>query len=58
MAKDHNWQQGTVFDNVAAVVSVIGVESPGVVWGLANVGWESVEERDRFLSLLRKKGNT
>lgn len=56
MAEQHTWQKGTVFDHVAAVVSVIGVENPGVVWGLANVKWESPEHRDQFLAMLRKKG--
>jgi hypothetical protein len=56
LAKDHDWQPGTVYDNVAAAVSVLGVRAPGVIWGIANMNWETLEDRDRFLSALRAKG--
>lgn len=57
MAKDHSWEPGTLYDNIDAAVKAIGSRSPGIVWGLANVEWPTVADRDAFLSLLRKKGN-
>lgn len=48
----------TVWDNVDAAVQHIGLTQPGVVWGLANVRWNSVEERDQFLRAISKKGTS
>lgn len=56
MAKDHEWQPGTLFDNVDAAVRALGVTAPGVVWGIANVDWPTVEDRDRFLYALSQRG--
>lgn len=56
MAKNHEWQEGTVFDNVAAAVKAIGVTEPGIVWGIANVEWQSTKERDQFLAALSYRG--
>ena len=39
-------------DNLDAVVNSIGVDSVGLVWGLANVPWESESDRDQFLNAI------
>lgn len=39
-------------DNVDAVVRSIGATDVGLVWGLANVRWESDDDRDAFLAEL------
>lgn len=52
------WEPLTVWDNINAAVMHIGVTEPGVVWGLANVRWQTVEERDQFLRAISKKGLT
>lgn len=39
-------------DNVDAVVSKIGTQNVGLVWGLANINWENDAERDNFLDIL------
>ena len=43
--------------NLAAVVDAIGVSNVGLVWGLANVNWQSEIERDNFLRALVNEGN-
>jgi hypothetical protein len=43
------WQPGTIWDNVAAVVSAIGMGTPAVVLSLARLPWASTDERDAFL---------
>lgn len=49
------WEPGTVWDNVDAFAGAIGVVDVGVVWGLANVKWRSVEERDGFIQVVLRK---
>jgi hypothetical protein len=39
-------------DNIDAVVAKIGTENVGLVWGLANVNWDSDVERDDFLNTI------
>lgn len=39
-------------DNVDAVVSTIGTQDVGLVWGLATVPWESDVDRDIFLNAI------
>jgi len=39
-------------DNISAVTEAIGTKSMGLVWGLANVKWDTQEDRDQFLSEL------
>lgn len=36
-------------DNLDAVVQSIGASNVGLVWGLANIHWQSEEDRDAFL---------
>lgn len=36
-------------NNIAAFVNVLGVESPGLVFELANMPWESNADRDKFI---------
>lgn len=37
-------------DNLDAVVNTIGTSNVGLVWGLANMRWQSEEDRDSFLA--------
>lgn len=37
-------------NNIAAAVDAIGVRNAPIVFGLAKVDWESVEDRDAFFS--------
>lgn len=39
-------------DNLDAVVNFIGVDNVGVVWGLANIPWQSADDRDQFLNAI------
>jgi hypothetical protein len=43
-------------ENVDAVVSKIGTSNVGLVWGLANLGWENDFERDSFLDEITQPG--
>ena len=52
------WEPLTIWDNVDAAVKHIGLTKPGVVWGLAQVDWESVDERDAFLRYISRSGVT
>jgi 2C-methyl-D-erythritol 2,4-cyclodiphosphate synthase len=42
-------------DNVDAIVSAIGIEDVGLVWGLANTPWQSADDRDKFLDAITKQ---
>lgn len=39
-------------ENLDAVVSAIGIEDVGLVWGLAMSPWQSETERDQFLNAI------
>ena len=36
-------------NNIAAFVNVLGLDYPGTVFELANMPWESEQERDKFI---------
>lgn len=40
-------------EDVAAAVDALGVEAAGVVYGIGMTKWESAEQRDAFLKLVR-----
>lgn len=42
-------------DNIDAVVSAIGVQDVGIVWGLATVNWDDEVDRDTFLKFITRK---
>jgi hypothetical protein len=46
------WRAGTVWDNFAAAADAIGFDQADIAWGLAQVPWESLIERDQFLDAL------
>jgi hypothetical protein len=46
---------GSIYDNIDAVVRAIGFTQPGVVWSLAQVSWDSLEDRNNFLDQLIKR---
>lgn len=50
-----NFFPGSFYDNIDAVVRAIGLRQPGVVWGLASVSWDSLEERNTFLNQLAQR---
>lgn len=39
-------------DDLEAVVNAIGVDKPGIAFDLAEIPWDSVEQRDGFLQQL------
>lgn len=39
-------------DDLEAVVNAIGVDKPGIAFDLAEIPWESAEQRDSFLQQL------
>lgn len=41
-------------EDIDAIVSIIGPEHVGIVWGLANHNWSSADERDQFLRAIKK----
>jgi hypothetical protein len=41
-------------ENIDAIVSMIGTEHVGIVWGLANQNWASAAERDQFVKSLKR----
>lgn len=57
MADKRVWEPLTVWDNIDAGVRHLGLTEPGVVWGLAQVDWESVDERDTFLRYITRSQN-
>jgi hypothetical protein len=45
------WEAVVAFkDDLAAAVDAFGVDDVGLIWGLANVAWESDSQRDAFLA--------
>lgn len=43
-------------DDVAAFVDALGMDEPGLVISLASIPWEDVEDRDQFISYLKREG--
>ena len=41
--------------NVSAFVESLGMDEPGVVLSLANIPWESNEDRDQFIEFLTRE---
>jgi hypothetical protein len=39
-------------DDLEAVVNAIGVDKPGIAFDLAEIPWDSAEQRDGFLQQL------
>jgi hypothetical protein len=50
--RNQAWIEGTVWDNLAAAADVLGFQNADVALGLAYVPWDSVQDRDAFLSAL------
>ena len=46
------FQPGSFYDNLDATVRALGAHQPGVVWSLAGVSWDTIEDRDAFLATL------
>lgn len=46
------FEPGSFYDNVDAAARVLGVSEPGIVWALAQVSWDSIQDRDNFLNSL------
>lgn len=44
-------------DDIAAAVDAFGVRSVGVVYGIGMTPWQSDEERDGFINLLKGGSN-
>jgi|AntAceMinimDraft_11_1070367.scaffolds.fasta_scaffold189074_1 2C-methyl-D-erythritol 2,4-cyclodiphosphate synthase len=44
-------------ENIDAVVGAIGTQNIGIVWGLSNVKWSNVQDRDDFLqNIINREG--
>lgn len=43
----------TFIDDITAAAEAVGIEKVGLVFGIAFTPWESDEQRDKFLGLLR-----
>lgn len=41
-------------EDLQAAIEAVGVEKAGIAFGLANVPWNSAEERDQFLASLTR----
>jgi hypothetical protein len=41
--------------NVTAFVDALGYDYPGVVLSLANIPWESEQDRDRFIKTITRE---
>jgi hypothetical protein len=39
-------------NDIAAFTNVIGLNNLGLTWQLANIPWESDEDRDQFIEIL------
>lgn len=39
-------------NDIAAFTNVIGLDNLGLTWQLANVPWESDDDRDKFIEIL------
>lgn len=46
------WKAGTVWDNLGAAADALGFENADIAWGLAQVPWESLTDRDQFLDAM------
>jgi len=47
-----NWVAGSFLDNLSASADAVGLNNLDIAWGLARVQWDSVDQREEFLSLL------
>jgi len=54
MSKKPQWQSLTFLDNFNAAATKMGYSNLPMAWGLANVRWNSVEDRDSFLDALTR----
>ena len=41
-------------NDIAAFVNVLGLGNPDLVWHLANIEWESDDDRDKFIAEIGK----
>jgi hypothetical protein len=39
-------------NDIAAFTNVVGLDNLGLTWQLANVSWESDDDRDKFIETL------
>lgn len=46
------WRPGSFLDNLTAAADAVGFDNVDLAWGLARVRWDSVEDREMFLSAL------
>lgn len=51
-SKGPRWRPGSFLDNLSAAADAVGFDNVDLAWGLARVKWESVEDREAFLSAL------
>lgn len=46
---------GSFYDNLDAAVRTLGLKQPGVLWALASVSWDSIEDRNKFFDQLAQR---
>lgn len=52
MAVKPQWRPGSFLDNFAAAADALGFENIGIAWGIADVEFDTIEERETFLNAL------
>lgn len=52
------WQENTFFDHLDKFGNALGAENFGIVFSLATVPWESIRDRDAFISAITKEDST
>jgi hypothetical protein len=43
------WSAGSFWDHLGAAADAVGFENADIAWGIAQVPWESIEDREAFL---------
>jgi hypothetical protein len=46
------WQENTFFDHLDKFGNALGAENFGIVFSLASVPWQSVQDRDLFIAAI------
>jgi len=51
----NQWVEGTLFDNIDKFANSLGYENASVILPLSMVPWQSVEDRNAFITMLTNK---
>ena len=50
--KNPQWREGSFLDNFAAAADALGFDNLGIAWGLADIEFDSIDDRESFLNAL------